>query len=693
MARTLLALIVAGLAAVPVYSAGDDATSLSYIAYLERYATVRTAVEEGSLEARINMPVLPGDRIDSAREARLEVALADGSTVWLDEYTSVSFDAIAWSRGSDEGRTVLYLADGIIVVEIPPTALVERPTRVDARTATVYLTPPGLYRLEALPSGGLRVEAWEGLAEVDTPAGGILVRAGSAVEASGPETIRTGSVLTRDDSFARWVAERRAGGGGETALRIDERYAREGEVLDRYGTWVYLEELEAWAWRPDVAEAWSPYWYGRWYWTPAGWTWLSYEPWGWLPYHYGSWYLHPAFGWVWFWDPVWGPAWVDWLWWPGYVGWAPRGYFDLWWWWYGGWGGWWWGPGEGVPRGRTRPVPAGGAKPLPGGATRPVPGDESRPLPAGDTRPLPVGDGRDRERAPRLPARFALDLSGEVDLGRIDAMPWRVVRAEDFASPHLPRLVRPLEEVRATAGRGTATVRSGPLLTEPPARSRPARAVEAAFRGTALRATADLTPVLARTGATDPGQLGDAVRPVTTERLVRGRLEAAPRTVAPRPSPVRPTTPEARTRPNVHRPWREPAPAPRRSVPVTGTSPRAPVRPPTTRGPVTRPPAIPRSGSGTVGRTPVRPSSSRRMAPSPRSGPSRIAPRAPFRSRRPTIRISPRRTTAPRTVRPTTRISPRRTTAPRTTRSSSGHSAPSRSSVRPSRPSVRPGHG
>ncbi len=668
MRRTLPALLLAGLAAFPVYPAEDDATSLSYIAYMERYATVDTAAGEGSLEAQINMPVLPGDRIDSAREARLEVVLADGSTVWLDEYTSVAFDAIAFSRGSDDGRTVLFLADGAIVVQIPATALLERPTRVDARSATVHLTKPGLYRLEALPSGGLRVEAWEGLAEVATPAGGVLVRAGTAVEASGREVLRTEAVLTRDDRFARWVMDRLAPPEGEASRRLEARYGREGAVLDRYGTWIYLDDLGTWAWRPDVAGAWSPYWYGRWYWTPAGWTWISYEPWGWIPYHYGSWYFDVSLGWVWFWDPVWGPAWVDWIWWPGYIGWCPRGYYD-WWWWGRGWD---WTPPS---RGRTRPG-GGGALPRPSGRVRPLPDGGSRAL--ADHRP------GDRDRVPRLPARFALDLAGEARLDRIDGGPWRVVRVDDFASPHLPRLARPLDDVRRETPGTVARVVSGPLVTPPPGRSRTGAVVEGALRAFPVRRGADLTPLLERRGDLDPARLGDAVRPADPARLLRERVGAAGRGGSPTAGRRRPVREATHDRPNVHRPYlsvRPPRTAPgdtsRRVTPPARTRSPYPRTAPRTDGGRygAIPRTAPRAGSGVRPRPPAARPGAGWRAPAPRRPPvrprsswrptvrlpSRPAVRLPSRPSRPSLRSVPRRSGPPARVAPgraTTRSRP-----------------------------------
>ena len=118
MRKVLIAGLFLVLGSTAMASDEDDATSLSYISYLERYATILPANQDESLEAAINMPLVAGDRVDTAREARMEVVLADGNTVWLDEYTTLSFDAVAFSRDAEAERTVVFLAEGSIMVEI-----------------------------------------------------------------------------------------------------------------------------------------------------------------------------------------------------------------------------------------------------------------------------------------------------------------------------------------------------------------------------------------------------------------------------------------------------------------------------------------------------------------------------------------------------------------------------------------------
>jgi hypothetical protein len=98
------------------------------------------------------------------------------------------------------------------------------------------------------------------------------------------------------------------------------------DSLAPYGQWIVVERFGS-VWRPHpwmVGADFEPYSTGG-YWvsTDAGWTFATHWPWGWAAFHYGRWYRDSAFGWVWAPDTVWAPAWVEWRFGGGYVGWAP----------------------------------------------------------------------------------------------------------------------------------------------------------------------------------------------------------------------------------------------------------------------------------------------------------------------------------------------------------------------------------
>ncbi len=99
--------------------------------------------------------------------------------------------------------------------------------------------------------------------------------------------------------------------------------------LGPYGEWLHVNG-GVYAWRPlHVDVGWRPYTYGQWVWTDDGWFWASDEPWGWATCHYGRWYYDDYYGWVWIPGYEWAPAWVEWRYGGGCIGWAPLSPYAL----------------------------------------------------------------------------------------------------------------------------------------------------------------------------------------------------------------------------------------------------------------------------------------------------------------------------------------------------------------------------
>lgn len=106
----------------------------------------------------------------------------------------------------------------------------------------------------------------------------------------------------------------------ETSVSVQFFY----DDLAPYGRWVN-HSVYGTVWAPASSDpGWHPYVDGRWVWTTDyGWYWDSNENFGWATYHYGRWAYTTQYGWVWVPDDVWGPAWVDWRYGDGNVGWTP----------------------------------------------------------------------------------------------------------------------------------------------------------------------------------------------------------------------------------------------------------------------------------------------------------------------------------------------------------------------------------
>ena len=98
--------------------------------------------------------------------------------------------------------------------------------------------------------------------------------------------------------------------------------------LSPYGAWQDVPSYGH-VWMPSsrvVGYDFTPYASGgHWVMSDYGWTWVSDWDWGWAPFHYGRWMVVGGYGWCWIPGTTWGPAWVNWRWGGGYVGWAPMG--------------------------------------------------------------------------------------------------------------------------------------------------------------------------------------------------------------------------------------------------------------------------------------------------------------------------------------------------------------------------------
>jgi hypothetical protein len=98
------------------------------------------------------------------------------------------------------------------------------------------------------------------------------------------------------------------------------------DALSPFGMWVQSADYGP-VWVPSraiVGADFVPYATGgHWAYSTAGWMFVSDWDWGWAPFHYGRWYVDSLYGWVWVPDTLWAPAWVDWRFGGGLIGWAP----------------------------------------------------------------------------------------------------------------------------------------------------------------------------------------------------------------------------------------------------------------------------------------------------------------------------------------------------------------------------------
>jgi uncharacterized membrane protein YgcG len=301
--------------------------------------TLQSASDAAAEEAVPNLPFLPGDRVWSDANGRVEFHFGDGSRLRLDRRSKLDYQSL---EGDGDGTAVLRLWSGSAYVQQGRSTRLQ--FAIETPNGTAVLREGGAYRVD-VTGGETRLSVYEGEGTLDAgeqlrvrPSERAFARRGA--RPWGPERFDR----AEDDAFARWNAEL-----GEDAMwassggALPEEVSPYAEDLARNGSW-YVEAGVGSVWRPNVSIGWQPYVHGRWAWTAYGWTWVPNEPWGWAPYHYGSWDHSSSIGWYWIPGRTWGPAWVDWSVNGSHVGWRPHGYGGH----HGG------GHGNAVPRGSGR---------------------------------------------------------------------------------------------------------------------------------------------------------------------------------------------------------------------------------------------------------------------------------------------------------------------------------------------------
>jgi len=287
-------------------------------------------------DGQVNAPIFPGDETVTDADQRAEFQLADGTLVWVDRHTELTFLALPAPYAEVADRAVLQLAEGHMRLA---TALGhDQELRVDTPSASIYPIGDADLRIDAKADGGTVVHSRRGVVEVVGNGGSVLVRSGSytGIEPGAmpldPQPYNT----FQGDGFDSYVAAR----GQAYEMRDDRADASEvyGELPDEvqphfrelsaHGSWVHADGY-GYVWQPaGVDEDWRPYHDGYWGYGPQGYFWVSNEPWGWAPYHYGRWSWIGGHGWCWSPGRIFGGAWVSWSWGSAYVGWSPLDYWD-----------------------------------------------------------------------------------------------------------------------------------------------------------------------------------------------------------------------------------------------------------------------------------------------------------------------------------------------------------------------------
>lgn len=323
--RKLTLLTLLALSALPLQARNKDQ---SYISYDDGGTIVRAGDDNREIEARVNLPVYPGDEVITNRRGRAEVRLSDGNVVGIDRGTAIRFQSMLDNYEGEDDATIAELRYGKVMVYRSADA--RDAIRIDTASASYYASRQATFSVEADTSGKDRVSVFDGTIEVRTPTRTTRLRSSERAEVDdrGLYALASDEGYASDD-FERWFIRRTERYGRTNSRYLDRSLAYYEDDLNRNGSWTYISGY-GYGWRPyGVSAGWRPYYYGQWGHGRSGClTWVSYEPWGWVPYHYGRWSYDPFYGWFWLPGSGYSPAWVYWWYGSGYLGWAPAGYWD-----------------------------------------------------------------------------------------------------------------------------------------------------------------------------------------------------------------------------------------------------------------------------------------------------------------------------------------------------------------------------
>ena len=285
--------------------------------------------------AVLNQPMMTGDKISTAGDARAEVQLDFANTIRFAANTKVNIANLT------KKNIQIQLGEGLATYTVSK----DSETEPEIDTPNVSIHPShhdGVFRIEVHPDGDTIVIVRKGEAQIATPQGSTEVRSGEMATVRGTAEsaqYKISSASDRDD-WDRWNNDRDHIIRDANSWRHTNHYYTGTQDLDTYGQWRHVDDYGD-VWYPNETGDWAPYRNGNWVYQPYyGWTWVGYEPWGWAPYHYGRWLYNGGWGW---WPgpvyggyrPFWAPAYVSFWGWGGGWGFGVG---------FGGWGGFGWLP-------------------------------------------------------------------------------------------------------------------------------------------------------------------------------------------------------------------------------------------------------------------------------------------------------------------------------------------------------------
>jgi uncharacterized protein DUF6600 len=286
--------IATALLAFNGWASADPPSRVARLGYATGAVSFSPAGEADWVQATVNRPLGPGDRLWSDARARAEVQIG-GAMVRMNAGTSVSV------LNLDDRITQLQLTEGTLNVRVrrlEPNEVFE----VDTPNLAFVLRQPGEFRVEVEPDGiATTIVVRKGQGEAYGENASYVIDARQPYRFAGNDLREYRYVDTpRPDEFDRWASDRDRAYDNSGSARYVSQDVIGYQDLDANGSWRNDADYGN-VWVPNrVAAGWAPYRDGHWAWVdPWGWTWVDDAPWGFAVSHYGRWAnMRGTWGWV-----------------------------------------------------------------------------------------------------------------------------------------------------------------------------------------------------------------------------------------------------------------------------------------------------------------------------------------------------------------------------------------------------------
>lgn len=296
--------------------------------------------------AVLNLPLGPGDTIQTTSTRQCEIQFDTGTLVRMDKDTSLKIETVlAESLSSGKKLTNLVLLNGQIYVMYKRYKRGEVFQVITPNTA-IKLDHHAVGFISARHDGHTDIQIKEGKGQVmfgpdEKNLDKQKLKKHMTLTVTPNHTIARGA-YERDTGFELWNESMNADfvamHKGVTSIP-DPIYKYPKSVVyfaqkysNHYGEWVW-NSLYGFVWQPNYARKyptgdWQPYVHGSWTSFDNQLFWVPQEPWGWVPYHLGVWVWDKDIGWMWIPGDAFAPAWVTWEFFAGFYMWKPWSLYD-----------------------------------------------------------------------------------------------------------------------------------------------------------------------------------------------------------------------------------------------------------------------------------------------------------------------------------------------------------------------------